>query len=439
MRRVLGNPSLRRLELAFLGFVAAEMGVWVAVLVYAYQHGGTTMAAVIAAIQLVPAAALAPAAVEVADRHGRAVTLAASYAIQAGALLGTGAAFLLGAPSLIGYACATVAASAVTLTRPAQAALVPQLVRTPSELTAANVTSGWVESASMLVGPALAGALISLDGPGLAVAGFGVVLVACALAAEGLEHQPAAPARSWNGMTRCRMSRIDSGLLALCLRERPVTALLGLFFVQFVAFGSLDVLVVVLALKQLHLGSSGAGYLESMFGLGTVLGAFVAVGLVGQRRLSAPVLIAAVIWGGSLLLMAGLATAGAVFGLLVVIGASRTVFDVGGRTLLHRAVPPRVHGRMFGVLEGSGDGGARRRLPGRPGARRARRDLGRADRSGRCPHRLLRCRPGGARTPARRSGGVGGAARAGAPQRRCSPCSDRRCSRTSCAAWSPRS
>ena len=188
MRRVLGNPSLRRLELAFLGFVAAEMGVWVAVLVYAYQHGGTTMAAIIAAVQLVPAAALAPAAVEVADRRGRAVTLATSYAIQAGALLGTGAAFLLDAPSLIGYACATVAASAVTLTRPALAALVPPLVRTPSELTAANVTSGWVESASMLVGPAVAGALISLDGPGLAVAGFGVVLVACALAAEGLEH-----------------------------------------------------------------------------------------------------------------------------------------------------------------------------------------------------------------------------------------------------------
>src|SRR5437660_10557278 len=93
MRRVLRNSSLRRVELAFLGFGAAETGVWVAVLVYAYEHGGTTMAAAIAAIQLVPAAVVAPAASELADRRHRAVTLASSYWVPAAALLGTGAAF----------------------------------------------------------------------------------------------------------------------------------------------------------------------------------------------------------------------------------------------------------------------------------------------------------------------------------------------------------
>jgi hypothetical protein len=40
VRRVLGNSRLRRVELAFLGFGAAEYGVWVAVLVHAYQLGG---------------------------------------------------------------------------------------------------------------------------------------------------------------------------------------------------------------------------------------------------------------------------------------------------------------------------------------------------------------------------------------------------------------
>ena len=188
IRRVLRNPSLRRVELAFLGFGAAEFGVWVAVLVFAYQHGGTGMAAAIAAMQLGPAALLAPAAAELADRRGREVTLAASYWLQALALLGTGIVFLLGGAPAIGYAWATLAASAVTLTRPAQSALVPRLVRTPSELTAANVTSGWVESASMLLGPAAAGALISIDGAGLAVVAFGVLMVGCALVAGGLDR-----------------------------------------------------------------------------------------------------------------------------------------------------------------------------------------------------------------------------------------------------------
>ncbi|MEA2147114.1 MAG: hypothetical protein QOG59_2701 [Solirubrobacteraceae bacterium] len=353
IRRVLRNPSLRRVELAFLGFGAAEFGVWVAVLVFAYQHGGTGMAAAIAALQLGPAALLAPAAAELADRRGREVTLAASYWLQALALLGTGIVFLLHGAPAIGYAWATLAASAVTLTRPAQAALVPRLVRTPSELTAANVTSGWVESASMLLGPAAAGVLISINGAGLAVVVFGALMVVCAIAASGLNRVAArggllAP----QDALRAEAQPPRLGLLELCVGERPVAVLLGVFFLQFVALGSLDVLVVVLALKQFALGSGGAGYLESMFGAGAVLGGFVAVALVGHRRLATPLLMAAAIWGGSLLVMAGWRSAGVAFVALVVIGASRTVFDVAGRTILHRALPAHVHARIFAVVEG---------------------------------------------------------------------------------------
>jgi hypothetical protein len=89
-----------------------------------------------------------------------------------------------------------------------------------------------------------------------------------------------------------------------------------------------------------------------MFGAGAVVGALGAVGLVGHRRLTLPLLIAAAVWGGSLLAMAGWSSAAAAFVLLAVVGASRTVFDVAGRTILHRAVPPRVHARVFGVVEG---------------------------------------------------------------------------------------
>src|SRR3982074_2390848 len=115
--RVRANPRLRRLELAFFAFGAAEYGVWVAVLVYAYQRGGTTMAAAIAVLQLIPAAIVAPVAAGLGERRGGAVVLRIGYLVQALAMGTTAASLLLDAPPAAAYAGAVVAASAVTLTR----------------------------------------------------------------------------------------------------------------------------------------------------------------------------------------------------------------------------------------------------------------------------------------------------------------------------------
>src|ERR1700748_2974500 len=110
LRRALAGPRLRRVEAAFLGFGISEYGVWVVVLVFAFRRGGTTAAGVIAAVQLVPASVVAPLARRLIDARGAAATLCGGYVAQAASLGATAAFMLAGAPVVVIYAGAVVAA-----------------------------------------------------------------------------------------------------------------------------------------------------------------------------------------------------------------------------------------------------------------------------------------------------------------------------------------
>ncbi|MEO5918199.1 MAG: hypothetical protein ABIQ17_01425, partial [Candidatus Limnocylindrales bacterium] len=103
IRSVMASRDLRRVELAFAGFNISEFGVWVAILVYAYNRGGTTEAGVVALIQLVPAAIVAPFAAVPGDRYRRELVLTVGYLIQAVAMLATGLAILLSLTPIVVY------------------------------------------------------------------------------------------------------------------------------------------------------------------------------------------------------------------------------------------------------------------------------------------------------------------------------------------------
>jgi MFS family permease len=347
-RAVFGNPDLRRVELAFIGFNTAELGTWVAILVFAYEAGGAAAAGAIGVVQLIPAMIFAPVASLLGDRYRRERVLLAGYLIEAIAMGMTAVALLIEAPVPIIYVLAALAATSVTLTRPAQGSLLPSLARTPEELTAANAAAGWIESLSMFAGPATAGVLLAVSGPGAVFAAMSGALLLSALSAARIETRSAPPTRAHDASA---LGDLLGGFRALVHESQPrlVILLMGAYFVM---EGALDVLLVVLAFKMLHIGSGGVGFLNAAVGVGGIIGAALATLLVASRRLTPPLLGGASTFGTALIAI-GLFPSRVLAPFLVgMAGAGRPLIDVAGRTLLQRVVPDRVLSRVFGVLEG---------------------------------------------------------------------------------------
>jgi hypothetical protein len=319
-------------------------------LVYAFDQGGATAAGIVALVQLVPAALFAPYGGVLADRHPPAGILFGGYVCQGAAMGATAVSLLAGGPPALSYGLAALASTAVTITRPAQAVLVPELAHEPDELTAFNVVSSWIESACILVAPALAGVVLGLSTPGTVFAICAGLGLAAGIAVVGLigrtphEAAPAEPAG------RGTLAELAAGLRAVG-RTRASRLLVLFLGAQYVVIGALDVLAVVLAIDVLGLGEAGAGYLNAAFGAGAVIGAAVTVTLIGRRRLAPPLIGGATLAGAALIVLGALPTVLGAFLLLGVAGAGRIVLDVSGRTLLQRTAQPDVLSRTFALLE----------------------------------------------------------------------------------------
>ena len=96
------------------------------------------------------------------------------------------------APVEVVFVLAPLTALSLTVTRPPQAAVLPAIVRSADELTAANVMGGWTDGAAALVGPGLAGVLLAWHGPGLAIAATATMSAAAAFLVAGVTGPAAA-------------------------------------------------------------------------------------------------------------------------------------------------------------------------------------------------------------------------------------------------------
>jgi hypothetical protein len=108
---------------------------------------------------------------------------------------------------------------------------------------------------------------------------------------------------------------------------------------------------VAFAVDVLEAGDQGASVVAAGNGLGQLIGAAVAVLLVGVARLSRVLVVGAVVSGLALAAVGLTDTLALAIVLVVVSGVARSLMDIVGRTLLHRNVDDRAMARVFGVQE----------------------------------------------------------------------------------------
>ena len=338
------NVDVRRAELAWGASVAAEWAHFVALGVFAYDHGGSTAVGIAGLVRLLPAAVIAPFAASLGDRFRRERFLLGVVLLGAAALVASAVGAMLD-DRVIVFAAAAVVGISSTLFRPALVALLPSLARTARELIAANGATSTIESLGTLLGPLAAGVLVAFADVGAVFAVSAAALVASA----GLLARVSVPGRI---ATPPSATGVEVWLGFRAIREVPRARLLvGLIASQTFVRGCLNVLIVVAAYQVLHEGASEVGTLTAAIGAGGLLGALGAVSLRGER-LAPPFAWALVFWGLPIMLMAPLPYAAAMIGLLAAVGAANSVLDVSGFTLLQRTVPDDVLTRVLGVTWG---------------------------------------------------------------------------------------
>jgi MFS family permease len=355
LKSVFRNPDLRRIQLALAGSMIGDWAYATAVAVWAYGVGGAQAVGIWTAIRLALMAFTSPVAATIADRLPRKRVMIAADLIRAGLVALAALCLALGLPPATVFVLATLTSLIGGAFRPAQRALMPALANRPEELTASNGTSSTLESLAFFVGPAL-GALL------LGVADVQVVFLvnACTflwsaafvvgvrLPAAAAPVAPAAPVED-----EAKPSFLTETLAGfrLILSDRDLLVVTMEVSAQTVVAGASAVFTIVMAVDILGAGPRGVGYLDSVLGVGAILGGFIAISRATRSRLAQDMTTGVVLWALPLLLVSLWPYPATAFVAVALLGLGNPLVDVNMDTIFQRIAPDAVLARVFGALE----------------------------------------------------------------------------------------
>jgi MFS family permease len=357
IRSVFGNPGLRRIELALTGSMIGDWAYATAVTVWAYGVGGVTAVGVWTAIRLTMMALTAPFAATLVDRFPRKTVMILADLIRFLLVSGAVVCLVLGTPAAPIFVLATATSLMGTPFRCSQRALMPALANTPAELTASNGTSSTIESLSFFAGPALAALLLSVTDIQVVFALNAVTFVWSMALVLGVRvprkaHEDgdgtadggqAPPKESF-------VAEVSGGFRSIAA-DRDLAVVVWLACAQTIVAGASAVFVVVMAVEVLGTGAHGVGYLDSVLGVGAVVGGFLAIARATRHRLAGDMTLGVLLWALPLLLVTAWPSPVTVFAAMALLGLANPLVDVNMDTIVQRVTPDAVLGRVFGAFE----------------------------------------------------------------------------------------
>ncbi len=286
------SPELRRLQLAGVGSTLAVWAYSIAIAVYAYRADGAKAVGIVLFVRWSLAAVFAPWLALFADRLSRRRVMLAVDGSRVALVAGMTVIAAAGGPPVVTYGLAVVMSIISTAFAPAQAALMPSLAKTPEELTASNLALNTISGVGMFAGPAIAGLVLAFSGPSLVFALTGAAYAWSGICVLGLK--PDAPPDTTGD--RAILAQLLAGFRAIGA-DRRLLLIIGLVGAQMFVAGALEVVIVVDAIRLLHAGNAGVGWLNTALGVGGLLGGLGGVMLAARKRLAGDFRLGLVVFG----------------------------------------------------------------------------------------------------------------------------------------------
>lgn len=276
-----------------------------------------------------------------ADRFSRTVVLQGSYLVGAVSQGAVAVLLLRGqasVTSLIVLEAINGAASAFAL--PATQGVLPQLVAR-SQLQQANAVMAFARRGAMVLGPAVAGALVATVGPGWAIAADAIGFLLGALALLRVRLPDAAHSAAGSSL----LTQLREGWSEMRSRTWLWVIILAFGLVNAIHAGAWSVLGPVIAKSDPDLGARGWGLVVSAEGVGAIVMTLVLLRLPLNRPLRQGMI-------GVSLMAVPLCTLGirpetvvVAIGALIA-GAGTEVFGTGWNVALMEQVPQEALSRV---------------------------------------------------------------------------------------------